>query len=144
MIFPSKEWFRAAVKALHADAGVQAAARDFGPVTAGAVIEKGGGLGKDFCLFASLDPAREPALQFPDDEDELEEMEPQYLIRAPYPVLKRMLQAALRGERQDDPLGPVLRREVRLSGDLERLVRYSRGHRGVGQGILRAIPTEPV
>ena len=139
LVFPSAEWFRAAARALHADAGVQAAARDFGNVSVGIIIEKGDGLRGDFCAFARLAPGSEPKLEFPDDEDELDELEPAYLITAPHAVARRVVEAALRGERQD-PLGPILSREVKLKGDLQRLVRFAGQHKGAA-GTVPVIPT---
>jgi hypothetical protein len=141
LVFPSKEWFRAAAELLHADTAVQAAAKDFGAVTVGAVIEKGDGLKADFCLFAELKPGLPPKLQFPDDEDELEEMEPQYLLRAPHAVSRRVVEAVIAGT-QVDPLSPVMNREVKLQGDLARLVRFAGGpHRSAGAGVLPRLPT---
>jgi hypothetical protein len=139
LLFPSAEWFRAAAKALHADAGTQVVARDFGAVTVGIVIEKGDGLRSDFCAFARLVPGQEPKLEFPDDDDELEELEPEYLIYAPHRVARRVVEAALAGQRQD-PLGPILNREVKLQGDLPRLVRFAGKHKG-GAAPLPALPT---
>jgi len=141
LVFPSKEWFRAAAAALDADAGVLAAGKDFGPVTVGTVIEKGDGLTSDFCLHADLVPGKPAKLQFPDDEDELEELEPQYLVRVPHKVARRVLEAAMAGTPQD-PLGPILNREVKLQGDLQRLVRFAGQHRGAGKGVLPKLPTK--
>jgi hypothetical protein len=140
LLFPSQEWFRTAAARLHADTTVQAAARDFGPVTVGLVIEKGDGLQSDFCVFGELHPGREPKLQFPDDEDELDDLEPAYLVVAPHAVCRRVLEAALLGQRQD-PLAPVLNREVKLRGDLPRLVRFAGQHKGAGAGALLSLPT---
>ncbi len=140
LLFPSAEWFRAAAKLLHADASVQAAAREFGAVTVGLIIEKGDGLREDFCAFTKLAPDREPALEFPDDDDELDELEPDYLVRAAHAVARRLVEAAMRGER-NDPLAPILSREVKLRGDLARLVRFAGQHKGAGAGALPTLPT---
>ena len=140
LLFPSKEWFRAAADLLHADPRVQAATKDFGPVTVGLVIEKGDGLKSDFCVYAELKPAQKPKLRFPDDEDELEELEPEFLVRARHAVARKLVEAAMKGEHVD-PLTPILNREVKLEGDLQRLVRFAGQHRGAGAGVLTRLAT---
>src|SRR5437588_10910916 len=129
LLFPSAEWFRAALARLHAEPSVQAAARDFGLVAVGLIIEKGDGLQNDFCIFAKLLPGSPPRLQFADDEDELEELGPDYLVRAPHAVARRFVEAAMAGQRQD-LLAPVLNREVKLRGDLQRIVKFAGQHKG--------------
>jgi hypothetical protein len=76
LLFPSQAWCEAAARALLGDEQVQLALLEFGPVTAGIVVERGDGLASDFCLLARLRPRAAANLDFPDDEDELEELEP--------------------------------------------------------------------
>jgi hypothetical protein len=140
LLFPSQAWCEAAARALLADDEVQRALADFGPVTAGMVVERGEGLPSDFCLLARLRPAATAQLEFPDDEDELEELQPDYIAWAPHALCKEMLRAALLGARPD-PLRAVLERKVRLRGDLERLVKHAGRHRGAGLEAIRAVPT---
>ena len=122
------------------DREVQLALTEFGSVTAGMVIERGDGLPSDFCLLARLRPDAPADLSFPDDEDELEELQPDYVVWAPYSLCKQLLQAALAGARPD-PLRAVLERKVRLRGDLERLVKHAGRHRGAGLDAIRTVPT---
>jgi hypothetical protein len=140
LLFPSPEWCNAAAAAMLADPEVQSALLDFGPVTAGMVVERGDGLPSDFCLLARLRPGEPPDLSFPDDEDELEELQPDYIAWAPYALCKDLLQAALAGKRPD-PLRAVLERKVRLRGDLERLVKHAGRHRGAGLDAIRTVST---
>jgi hypothetical protein len=140
LLFPSRAWCEAAARALLADEQVQLALSEFGPVTAGMVVERGEGLPTDFCLLARLRPQTEAQLEFPDDEDELEELEPDYIAWAPHSLCKELLRAALAGARPD-PLRAVLERRVRLRGDLQRLVKHAGRHRGVGLDAIRAVPT---
>jgi len=140
LLFPSQAWCEAAARTLLADQQVQLALSEFGPVTAGMVVERGEGLASDFCLLARLRPREEARLEFPDDEDELEELEPDYIAWAPHALCKELLLAALAGARPD-PLRAVLERRVRLRGDLERLVKHAGRHRGAGLDAIRAIPT---
>lgn len=140
LLFPSQAWCEAAARALLADEQVQLALVEFGPVTAGIVVERGDGLESDFCLLARLRPRAAADLVFPDDEDELEELEPDYIAWAPHSLCKELLRAALAGGRPD-PLRAVLERRVRLRGDLERLVKHAGRHRGAGLDAIRTVPT---
>lgn len=118
---------------------VVAAIVDFGPVVAGMVIT--GGADGDFCVLARIEPGKPVRLSFPDDEDELEEYQPDYLGWASYDLCKSLLEAAQAGERPD-PLRAILERKVRLKGDLERLVRHAGRHQGAGLDAIRGVPTE--
>jgi hypothetical protein len=140
LVFPSREWCEAAAAALLADEQVQHALAEFGPVTAGMVVERGDGLASDFCSLARLRPGSPADLSFPDDEDELEELEPDYIAWAPYTLCKELVRTALAGGRPD-PLKAVLERKVRLRGDLERLVKHAGRHRGAGLDGIRTVAT---
>ena len=140
LTFPSREWCEAAATELHGDAGARAALAAFGAVVAGVVIEKGAGLGSDFCVLATLAPGKPAALSFPEDEDELEELEPDYIAFVAHDLAKSMLRAALGGGRPD-PLKAILDRKIRLRGDLQRIVRLMGRHEGAGLEAIRSLPT---
>ena len=141
MIFPSKEWCEAVARALQADPSVQTAMADFGPVIAGVVVERGDGLDSDFCVLARLAPGKAPQLSFPEDEDELEELEPDYIAWASHTLCKQLLRAVLAGQRAD-PLKAILERKMRLKGDLSRIVRQAGKHEGAGRDAIRSLPTQ--
>ena len=141
MKFPSAQWCEAAALAMLGDPAVIAAIAEFGPVVAGLVIERGGGLESDFCLLARIEPGKPARLEYPEDEDELEELEPDYIGWASYPLCRALLEQAQRGQRPD-PLKAILRGEVKLHGDLERLVKHAGRHQGAGLEALRTVPTE--
>ncbi len=141
MRFPSREWCEALAAALLRDPSALAASAGFGPVVAGIVVEKGGGLAEDFCVLVRARPGEGVKLEFPEDEDELEEYEPDYVAWAGYPLCKALVQEAQRGGRPD-ALRAILDRRVRLQGDLERLVKHAGRHHGAGLEAIRAIPTE--
>ncbi len=141
MKFPSREWFAAAAAAMLKDPTAIAAIAEFGPVLAGVVIERGGGLRSDFCVLARIAPGRAPKLSYPEDEDELEEYEPDYIAWAPYALCRALLGQAMAGKRPD-PLRAILERKVRLKGDLQRLVKHAGRHKGAGLLAIRAVPTE--
>jgi hypothetical protein len=139
-LFPSREWCEAAAGALYEDAEVQAAIADFGAVVTGIVVERGEGLRSDFCVLARVAPGKRASLSFPDDEDELEELSPDYIAWAPHALCRSLLGAALRGERPD-PLRAIVERKVRLRGNLQRLVKHAGRHPGAGIDALRRVPT---
>ena len=154
MRFPSREWCEAAASAMLRDRTVIAAIADFGPVVAGIVItgcsavpappaagQARASWSADFCVLARIEPGKPVKLSFPDDEDELEEFEPDYIGWAPYALCKSLLQQAQAGQRPD-PLRAILERKVRLEGDLERLVRHAGRHQGAGLDAIRSVPTE--
>ncbi len=139
MKFPSREWCEAAAAALHRDPTVIAAVADFGPAVAGIVIE--GAPGGDFCLLARIEPGKAPVLSYPDDEDELEDFEPDYIGWASYDLCRALLEETMAGKRPD-PLRVILERKVRVQGDFERLVRHAGRHKGAGLDAIRSVPTE--
>src|SRR5882724_9529099 len=108
---------------------------------AGVVRERGGGLRSDFCVLARIEPGRPAKLSYPDDEDELEEYQPDYLARAPYHFCRALLEQASAGQRPD-LLRAIFERRIRLQGDLQRLVKHAGRHRGAGMQALRAVRTE--
>ena len=140
LLFPSKEWCLAAARALTADPSAQAALAEFGAFTAGAVIDRGDGLGRDFCLHVAAAPGAEPTLTFCDDEDELEELEPDYLGHLPHRLVRDLLRAALAGQ-LPDPLRLLTSGQVQIKGDLARLVRVVGRHQTAGLAAIRSIPT---
>jgi hypothetical protein len=141
MLFPSREWCEAAATAMVRDSEVIAAMAEFGPVVAGVVIERGEELSADFCVLVRVEPGKPVKLSYPEDEDELEALEPDYIGWAPYSLCKELLEKTHAGERPD-PLRAILERKVRLHGDLERLVKHAGRHQGAGLTALRGVPTE--
>jgi hypothetical protein len=135
--FPSREWVEAAAAALAKDPQVQTAVAEFGAVVAGVVLQRGGGLAADFCVLARIAPGRAPVLSYPEDEDELDELEPDYLAWVPYTFCKSLMQSE-----KPDPLKAILTGQVKLKGDLQRLVKHAGRHQGAGQHALRALQTE--
>ena len=140
LLFPSKEWCRAAAVALQADPTVQAAVAEFGAFTAGTVIVRGDGLASDFCLLAKVVPGEEPVITFCDDEDELEEHQPDYLGWVPHKLARDLLRTAQAGQ-TPDPLKLLTSGQVKLEGDLARIVRIAGRHQNAGLAAIRSIPT---
>jgi hypothetical protein len=70
-----------------------------------------------------------------EDEDDVLEIEPAYVVRAPYLLWKEILQG------RADPVQAALSGRVKVKGDLEGLVRRS-GYRYILEEALLSVPTE--
>ena len=99
-----------------------------------------GAFAADSVSKGALAPGKPAALSFPEDEDELEELEPDYIAFVAHDLAKSMLRAALVGGRPD-PLKAILDRKIRLRGDLQRIVRLMGRHEGAGLEAIRSLPT---
>jgi len=131
--FPSAEWAAAMVAALNRQP-------DLGRALAG--------LPADLALVVEPDPpawsgelaawgrqegGRIAEWRVLEDADEVLELEPSYVVRAPYRVWKALL-------RGGDPVQAALGGRLRVQGDLEALVRRAR-FRYVVEAALREVPT---
>jgi hypothetical protein len=107
------------------------------------------GLGRDAAIVVERDPPAWPRTvaawlehrggritrwRILDDEDDLLELAPAYVIRAPYGVVRSLLAGA-------DPVQAALCGRVRVEGDLEALVRRAH-YRYLLDEILAAVRTE--
>jgi hypothetical protein len=137
LTFPSREWCQAAARELDREPEAQAALAELGPVTFGMVLERDGSLAADFCVYVDAAPGRGAKLLFCDDEDELDELEPDYLARAQAGTIRDVL-AAMQQGKQPDPLALTTSGKVRLRGDLGRLVRVGGRHPKAGTASLRS------
>jgi hypothetical protein len=132
--FGSREWIEALVSELNAQPGLGEALQ---------------GLDRDAALVVESDPPAWPRTlvawveqrggriarwRVLADEDEVLELEPAYVVRAPYRVVRALLAGG-------DPVQAVLAGRVRVAGDLEALVRRAR-YRGVVDAALAAVATE--
>jgi hypothetical protein len=133
--FGSREWIDAMVAALNAQAELPQALE---------------GLGRDAAVVLEADPPAWPVTvvawaeqrggriarwRLLHDEDELLELEPAYVVRVRYRVLRRLLDGG------DDPVQAALSGRVRVEGDLEALIRRAR-YRSLVEAALAAVPTE--
>lgn len=134
MRFGSPEWMKAVVAALNAH-----------PHLPEALL----GLGRDAAVVVEADPPAWPRTvaawaeqrggrigrwRILDDEDEVLELEPAYVIRAPYRAVRGLLEGA-------DPVQAALSGRVRVEGDLEALIRRAR-YRHLLDDVLAEVPTE--
>jgi hypothetical protein len=134
MRFASREWIEAVVGALNAHrelaAGLQGLGRD-----AAIVVEAEPPVWpRHVAAWAEQRGGRIATWRLLADDDEILELEPAYVIRAPYRTWKALFQGA-------DPVQAALSGRVRVEGDLEALVRRTR-YRYVLDAALAAVPTE--
>ena len=135
--FPSKEWCEEAVRLVNADPERQLASKGWRGTIGVIVDAEPGTLGRPFVVY--LEP-RDNVIEPPrvlEDPDDLEELEPAYLARAPYSVWKRLLQGSL------DPVEAVLRRNIEVKGDLQQLIERLR-FKGIADRVLARLQTEYV
>ncbi len=134
MRFGASEWWKAVVAALQEHPDLPAALS---------------GLGRDGALVVEADPPAWPRpvavwaeqragriarWRLLADEDEVLELAPAYVVRAPYRTVRALLQGA-------DPVQAALTGRVRVEGDLAALLRRTR-YRHVIDDALAAVPTE--
>jgi hypothetical protein len=134
MQFGSSEWIAALAAALNAHPDLPRALdglpRDAGLV----VVAEQPRFPATLAVHVEQERGRVARWRILADEDDLLEIEPAYVLRAPYGAWRAVLGGA-------DPVRAALAGEVRVEGDLEALVRRA-GYRYVVDAALRAVPTE--
>ncbi len=114
--FPSKEWCEHAIRLVNEDAEAKQAGAgwegDFGAV----VEAEPGRLSRHFAVHIVPKDGVVVKWKVLPDPDDLEEIEPAYVARAPYSVWKGLLCGTL------DPLEAVLKRRIAMSGDLQPVI----------------------
>jgi hypothetical protein len=131
--FASRAWLAALVERLNAQPGLAAALDGLGRDLA-VVVEPSPGFPRPVAVWGRQAGGRIAEWRLLHDEDEVLELEPAYVVRAPY----RLWKALLRG---GDPVQAALSRRLRVEGDLEALLRRAH-HRPVADAALAAVPTE--
>jgi hypothetical protein len=134
-VFPSKEWCEEAIRLANADPEVALAGAgwdgDFG-----AIIEaEPGRLARHFVAHVVPKEGRIVRFRVLDDPDDLDELEPAYLARAPYSVWKGLLLGHL------DPVEAVLKRRIAMQGDLQPLIERMR-YKGIAERIFAQLETQ--
>jgi hypothetical protein len=132
--FASREWIEALVAELNRHPDLPRAIAGLGP-DAGFVVEADGKLWpRDVAAWARQEGGRVARWRILPDADDLLELEPAYVIRAPYRIWRSLLDGG-------DPVQAALSGRVRVEGDLEALVRRS-GYRYLVDAALAAVRTE--
>jgi hypothetical protein len=133
VVFGSRQWLAAAVAALQAQPGLSAALQGLGP-DAALVIEASPGQPRAVAVWGRHDARGIAEWRLLEDEDEILELEPAYVLRAPLAVWRALLSGG-------DPVRAALSGQVRVTGDLEALVRRAH-HRHLVETALATVPTE--
>lgn len=134
-IFPSTEWCEDAVRLLNSDPETADAGRDW-TADFGAIVDaEPGKLAKAFCVHVVPKGGRVEKIKVLADPDDLDEIEPAYLARAPYSVWKGLLRGTL------DPVEAVLKRRIVVEGDLQPLMERMK-YKGIADRILGQVQTK--
>jgi hypothetical protein len=132
--FPSREWAAALVAALNRHPDLPVALRGL-PGDLAAVVEPDPPAWREpLAVWGRQERGRISEWRVLEDADEVLELEPAYVLRAPYRTWKALLCGA-------DPVAAALSGQVRVEGELDRLVRHA-SYRYVVEAALREVPTE--
>jgi hypothetical protein len=134
MRFASREWIEAAVAALNAQPDLAEALAGLDGDAALVVEADRPAFPRSVAVHAEQEGGRIARFRVLADEDDVLELEPAYVVRAPYRVWKALL-------RGGDPVKAALSGQVTVEGDLEALVRRAR-YRYVVDAALAALATD--
>lgn len=134
MLFPSAEWLGAVVEAVNRQPDLPRALAGLGTDLAAVVEAEPPGMPRAVAAWGRHDRKRIAERRLLEDLDEILEIEPAYVVRAPYRLWKDLLRG------RADPLQAALSGRLRVEGDLEALVRRQ-GYRHVVDAALAAVPT---
>jgi hypothetical protein len=134
VLFPSQAWVAALLDRVNRHPALPAALAGLGQDLAAVVEADPPALRASFAAWGRHRGGRIETWRVLEDEDEILELEPAYVVRAPYRVWK----ALLGGE---DPVQAALSGRVRVEGDLEALVRRA-SYRHIVDEALAATATD--
>jgi hypothetical protein len=134
MRFASRHWIEAVVSALEAQPDLARALGGLAEDVAFVVEAEPPAWPEPVAVYARQERGRIASWRILADEDDVLELEPAYVIRAPY----RTWRAIFGG---GDPVQAALSGQVRVQGDLAALVRRS-SYRYVVDAALAAVPTD--
>ncbi len=134
MLFPSEAWLAALVDAANREPDLPHALADLGPDLAAVVEAEPPALAVPFAAWGRQERGRIAEWRLLEDADEILEIDPAYVVRAPYRVWKDLLRGRL------DPVRAAMSGVLRVKGDLEPLVRRS-SYRYVLDAALARVPT---
>jgi hypothetical protein len=133
--FASREWIAAVVEAVNGHPDLPRALAGLGTDLAAVVEAEPGVRRPTVAAWGRQAGGRIAEWRILEDEDDILELEPAYVVRAPYRLWKDVLQARL------DPVEAALAGRIRVKGDLEGLVRRA-NFRYIVDEALRAVATE--
>lgn len=134
MLFPSLPWLEAAVAAVNREPALPEALRGLGPDLAAVIEADPPALRAPFVAYGRQEAGRITGIRVLCDPDEIWELEPAYVLRAPYRVWKGLLSG-------EDPVKAALSGRVKVEGDLEALIRRAT-YRHLIEAALSSVKTE--
>jgi hypothetical protein len=132
--FGSPEWLEAIAAGLEAHPETAAALSGLGRDAAFVVEAEPPAWPRTLAVWAEQRAGRLGRWRVLADEDEVLELAPAYVFRAPYRTVRALLQGG-------DPVQAALSGRVRVEGDLEALLRRAH-YRHVLEDVLAAVATE--
>ncbi len=134
MRFPSEPWVAAAVAAVNRHPDLAAALDGLGRDLAAVIEADPPALREAFAVYGRQERGRITGVRVLPDPDDIWELEPAYVVRAPYRVWKALLCGG-------DPVQAALSGRVKVQGDLEALVRRAH-YRYVVDAAVAELATE--
>lgn len=132
--FPSKEWCEQAARLANEDPESAHAGKGWSADLGIVIDAEKGKLAKPFTVYCRPVDGKILGIDVLADPDDLEELGPEYLIRAPYSVWKGVLLGTV------DPLEAVLRRKIAVEGDVQPILERMR-YRGIAERVLAQLGT---
>lgn len=133
-VFPSREWCEEAIRLVNADPEIALAGHgwegDFGVV----IEPEANALAEPFVVHVVPEAGRITSWEVLEDPDDLEDLEPAYVARAPYSTWKALMAGTL------DPIEAVLRRRVSMTGDLQPLIERLR-YKAIAERVFSSLGT---
>jgi putative sterol carrier protein len=133
--FPSKEWCEQAVGLLNQDPEVPLASRGWKGDLAMIIDPEPGKLDRPFVVHSHPKEGQPISFKILPDPDDLDEIEPVYLIRAPYSIWRGMIEGTI------DPMEAVLRRRIAVKGDLQPLIERLK-FKAIADRVLASLKTD--
>jgi len=134
VLFPCEAWLLALVAEANRHPDLPGALAGLGRDLAAVIEADPPALRAPVAAYARQDGGRLAEVRVLRDPDDVYELEPAYVVRAPYRVWKALLSG-------DDPVKAALSGRVRVEGDLQALVRRAH-YRYVVDAALAGVATE--
>ena len=135
MRFASSGWLDAVVREVNGHADLGRALSGLGADLAAVIERDARHFPSGAAAWGRQEGGRIVTWRILEDEDDVLELEPAYVVRAPLALWKDLLTG------RADPVQAALSGRVRVKGDLEGLVRRA-GYRYIVDEALRRVPTE--
>ena len=133
-VFPSKEWCVEAVRLVNEDPEIALAGEGWRGDFAAVIEAEPGRLAEVFVAHVIPEEGRIVEFTVLEDPDDLEELEPAYLIRGPYSVWKALMIGEL------DPVEAILKRRIAVQGNLQPLIERMR-YKSIADRVFARIAT---